>query len=264
MAIKSDHAILRAGEAVLFVDVKEREYLRTLKASGRISLRGGPLSADEIIGLPEGSQVSTTQGEKFFVFRPTYAHLIPNLPRRAQVIYPKDIGVMLLWGDAFPGATIVEVGAGPGALTIALLRAIGPTGTLLTVEMREDFCTMSRENVNHFFGAANNWLLVRGDAYTGIPMRSADRFFVDVPEPWRVAPHAATILRPGGVFVGYVPTVVQVKALVDELRGHQAFAAIEVMESLLRFWHVKDLSVRPEHRMVAHTGFIVVARLTTG
>jgi tRNA (adenine57-N1/adenine58-N1)-methyltransferase catalytic subunit len=264
MTIKPDHATLQPGEVVLFVDAKEREYLRTLKPRGRISLRGGPLSADEIIGLPEGSRVSTTHGETFLVFRPTYAHLIPNLPRRAQVIYPKDVGVMLLWGDAFPGAKIVEVGAGPGALTIALLRAIGPTGTLLTVEMRADFCTMSRENVRHFFGAETNWLLVRGDAYMGIPIRNADRFFVDVPEPWRVAPIAATILRPGGVFVGYVPTVVQVKALVDELRTHQRFAAIEVMENLLRFWHVKDLSVRPEHRMVAHTGFIVVARVTAG
>jgi len=223
-------------------------------------LHGGVLQADDVIGLPEGSLVHTARNEPFRIFRPTYAHLIPNLPRKAQVIYPKDVGIMLLWGDVCPGASIVEVGAGPGALTIALLRAIGPTGTLVTVEAREDFCEMSRENVARFFGDAPNWTLMLGNAYEGLEARDADRLFTDVPEPWRVVPHAASALRPGGVLVGYVPTVVQVKTLVDELRAHPSFDAIEVMENLLRFWHVKDLSVRPEHRMVAHTGFIIVAR----
>jgi tRNA (adenine57-N1/adenine58-N1)-methyltransferase len=256
----SDRAILQTGDTVLFIDRKEREYLRTLKTGGRISLHGGLLQADQVIGLPEGSLVHTARNEPFRIFRPTYAHLIPNLPRKAQVIYPKDVGIMLLWGDVFPGASVVEVGAGPGALTIALLRAIGPSGTLVTVEAREDFCEMSRENVTRFFGEASNWTLMLGDAYEGIEAHDADRLLIDVPEPWRVLPHAARALRPGGILVGYVPTVVQVKALVDELRAHTGFAAIEVMENLLRFWHVKDLSVRPEHRMVAHTGFIIVAR----
>lgn len=256
----SNRTFLQAGDTVLFIDSKEREYLRTLKAGGRISLHGGTLPADQVIGLPEGSQVYTQRNEPFWVFRPTYAHLIPNLPRRAQVIYPKDVGVILLWGDIFPGASVVEIGAGPGALTIALLRAIGPTGKLLTIEARDDFCAMSRENVARFFGTAPNWTVFHGDAYTGIDAHDVDRLLIDVPEPWRVLPHAAAALRPGGVLVGYVPTVVQVKTLVDELRAHPTFAAIEVMENLLRFWHVKDLSVRPEHRMVAHTGFIIVAR----
>ncbi len=256
----SERTLLQAGDTVLFIDRKEREYLRTLKTGGRISLHGGVLPADQVIGLPEGSLVHTARNEPFRVFRPTYAHLIPNLPRKAQVIYPKDVSLMLLWGDIFPGASVVEVGAGPGALTIALLRVIGPTGTLLTVEAREDFCAMSRENVTRFFGEAPNWTLMLGDAYEGIEAHDADRLLIDVPEPWRVLPHAARALRPGGVLVGYVPTVVQVKTLVDDLRAHPGFAAIEVMENLLRFWHVKDLSVRPEHRMVAHTGFIIVAR----
>lgn len=255
-----EHTFLQAGDTVLFIDRKEREYLRTLKAGGRISLHGGALQADQIIGLPDGSLVHTARNEPFRVLRPTYAHLIPNLPRKAQVIYPKDVGIMLLWGDIVPGASVVEVGAGPGALTIALLRAIGPTGKLVTVEAREDFCAMSRENVARFFGEASNWTLMLGDAYAGIEARDVDRLLIDVPEPWRVLPHAAQALRPGGVLVGYVPTVVQVKVFVDELRAHPGFAAIEVMENLLRFWHVKDLSVRPEHRMVAHTGFIIVAR----
>ncbi|MEW6300863.1 MAG: tRNA (adenine-N1)-methyltransferase, partial [Thermodesulfobacteriota bacterium] len=152
-------ALLQAGETVLFIDRKEREYLRTLKPGSRISLHGGTLPADQVIGSPEGIIVHTTQHEPFWVFRPTYAHLIPHLPRRAQVIYPKDVGMMLLWGDVFPGASVIEVGAGPGALTIALLRAIGPTGSLVTIEAREDFCTMARENVSRFFGASPNWTL---------------------------------------------------------------------------------------------------------
>lgn len=258
----TDHATLQAGESVLFIDIKEREYLRALKAGGRISLHGGTLQSEQIIGLPEGSRVRTTSNMPYWVFRPTYAHLIPNLPRRAQVIYPKDTAIMLLWGDIFPGASVVEIGAGPGALTIALLRAIGPTGTLMTIENREDHCAMARENVARFFGEAPNWTLQLGDAYVGIEAQETDRLLIDVPEPWRILPHAAQALRPGGVFVGYSPTVIQVKSLVDELRASPSFTAIEIIETLLRPWHVKDLSARPEHRMVAHTGFLVFARRT--
>lgn len=262
LLIMTDRATLQAGESVLFIDTKEREYLRALKAGGRISLHGGTLQSEEVIGLPEGSRVRTTSNMPYWVFRPTYAHLIPNLPRRAQVIYPKDTAIMLLWGDIFPGASVVEIGAGPGALTIALLRAIGPTGTLMTIENREDHCAMVRENVARFFGEAPNWILQLGDAYAGIEAQEVDRLLIDVPEPWRILPHAAQALRPGGVFVGYSPTVIQVKSLVDELRASPSFTAIEIIETLLRPWHVKDLSARPEHRMVAHTGFLVFARRT--
>jgi len=260
--IMTDRATLQAGESVLFIDTKEREYLRALKAGGRIALHGGTLQSEQVIGLPEGSRVRTSTNMPYWVLRPTYAHLIPNLPRRAQVIYPKDTAIMLLWGDIFPGASVVEIGAGPGALSIALLRAIGPTGTLVTIENREDHCAMARENVARFFGEAPNWTLQLGDAYVGIAAQEVDRLLIDVPEPWRVLPHAAQALRPGGVFVGYSPTVIQVKSLVDELRASPSFTAIEIIETLLRPWHVKDLSARPEHRMVAHTGFLVFARRT--
>ena len=178
------------------------------------------------------------------------------------MIYPKDVGPLLLWGDIFPGASVLEVGVGPGAMTIALLRAIGPNGTLTTIEAREDFAEMARENVSRFFGEAPNWTLTQGNAYEQFEAPEIDRVVIDVPEPWRVIPHAARVLRPGGVFIGYSPTTVQVKTLVDDLRAHPCFTCIEVMENLLRFWHVEGLSVRPEHRMVAHTGFIMIARRT--
>ena len=259
----SDRATLQPGDSVLFIDQKEREYIRILRPGSVIALRGGNIPAEQFIGLAEGSLVQIGQNETFRLLRPTYARLIPNLPRQAQVIYPKDIGPILLWGDIFPGARVLEVGSGPGALSMALLRAIGPAGHLLTVDIRTDHCKMARNNVRRFFGATPNWIVAQTDAYQGLPIREVDRILIDLPEPWQVLPHAREVLRPGGVLVGYLPTVLQVKALVDDLHADPGFACVEVMENMLRFWHVKDRSMRPEHRMVAHTGFIVVARRVT-
>lgn len=254
-----DDGRLRAGDAVLFIDRKEREYLRVLRAGGQIHIRRGTFASDEIIGTPEGRILHNSAGEPFLILRPTYAQLIPNLPRRAQVIYPKDIGPILLWGDIHPGAHVVEVGTGPGATTIALLRAIGPTGVLTSYELREDFAETARQNVAQFFGDAPNWTIRLRNALDGIEERDVDRMIVDLAEPWTVLKHAWQALRPGGVLVGYVPTVLQVKQLVDRARM-SGFGAVQVIEPFLRGWHVKGLSIRPEHRMVAHTGFIVVAR----
>ncbi len=255
-----DQAVLQPGDSVLFIDQKEREYIRILHPGRVIALRGGNVPAEQFIGLAEGSLVQIGQGERFRILRPTYARLIPNLPRQAQVIYPKDIGPILLWGDVFPGARVLEVGSGPGALSMALLRVIGPTGHLLTVDIRADHCKMARNNVKRFLGATQNWVLAQTDAYQGLPVQAVDRILIDLPEPWQVLPHAREVVRPGGALVGYLPTVLQVKALVDALHEDPRFACVEVMENMLRFWHVKDRSIRPEHRMVAHTGFIVVAR----
>jgi tRNA (adenine57-N1/adenine58-N1)-methyltransferase len=222
-------------------------------------VRGGRIEPETLIGAPEGAIVRSSLGEYLQVFRPTYAQLVPNLPRQAQVIYPKDVGTILVWGDVCPGARVVEVGVGPGATTIALLRAVGQTGEVITYEVREDFVRMARDNVARFYGPAPHWRVVVGDAYAAIDARDVDRLVVDVPEPWRVVPHAASALRPGGVFVGFIPTVPQMQQLVGALRDG-GFAAIEAMETLQRFWHVTDRSVRPEHRMIAHSGFLIVAR----
>jgi tRNA (adenine57-N1/adenine58-N1)-methyltransferase len=254
---------LRADDSVLFIDRKDRQYLRVLRPGQRIQLRAGTFAADDLIGTYEGSTLRNTAGEPFLVLRPTYAQLIPNLPRQAQVIYPKDIGPILLWGDIHPGATVIEVGTGAGALSIALLRAIGPHGRLISYEAREDFAEMAQRNVRQFHGDAPNWTVKLRNAFDGFDETDVDRLTVDLSEPWHLLPMASAALRPGGVMLGYVPTIVQVKQLIDAQRDHGGFASIESFEILQRFWHVKGLSVRPEHRMVAHTGFIVVARVVT-
>lgn len=259
-AAGDERARLRDQDAIVLIDRKDRTYLRVLRRGGRISVRGTPFPCDSLIGLPEGSIVETPSGERLLVLRPTYAQLIPSLPRRAQPIYPKDTGPILLWGDIGPGMHVVEVGIGPGALTIALLRAVGPTGRLASYEVREDFATMARDNVARFHGPAPNWTLHVTDALAGLAERDVDRLVVDLAEPWHLFVAAAPVLRPGAVVTAFVPTALQVKQTVDGLRAHGGFAAIETLETLVRFWHVRDRSVRPEHRMVAHTGFLVFAR----
>ncbi len=251
---------LQEGEHVLFVDCKQRQYMRQLIPGKRVHIRNGFFWADHLIGLREGHTVYNSAGEAFVLVRPTFAQFIPNLPRQAQPIYPKDIGPMLLWGDFYPGAHVVEVGVGPGALTIALLQAIAPHGRLVSYEVRQDFAARARRNVEIFLGAVPHWELKIADVFAGIEERDVDRIVVDLPEPWRLLKNATESLRPGGVFLSYLPTVLQVKELVDSLRLNSSFGLIEVFETLQRFWHVEARSMRPEHRMVAHTGFVVVAR----
>ncbi len=248
-AAVGERATLRAEEAVVLIDRKERTYLRVLRPGRSISVRGAPLPCDALIGLAEGSTVETAAGEPLLVLRPTYAQLIPSLPRRAQPIYPKDVGPILLWGDIWPGA-----------LTIALLRAVGPTGRLTSYEAREDFAALARDNVARYHGPAPNWTLRTADAFAGLEERQVDRLVVDLAEPWRLLDTAAAALRPGAVVTAFVPTALQVKQAVDGFRQHGTFGAVETLETLVRFWHVRDRSVRPEHRMVAHTGFLVFAR----
>jgi tRNA (adenine57-N1/adenine58-N1)-methyltransferase catalytic subunit len=250
---------LKPNDPVIFIDRKGRRYLKILKPGQKLLIRG-ELMADSLVGIEEGSRVKFSGGETFLVLRPTYADLVPHLPRTAQVIYPKDTGPLIVWGDVYPGATVIEGGVGAGALTIALLRAIGPQGRLVSYEIRNDFADLAQRNVATFFGAAPNWTLQRRDLYEGFDETAADRMVLDLPEPGRALQVAARALRPGGVLVGYVPTALQLKDTVDALQAHAEFGQIESFETLLRHWQVKGLSVRPLNRMVAHSAFIIIAR----
>jgi tRNA (adenine57-N1/adenine58-N1)-methyltransferase len=250
---------LKESDVVLFIDRRGRRYLKVLRHNTRISIRG-EIAAEDLWGIDEGSWVRFSGGESFLVLRPTYAGLIPHLPRRAQVIYPKDAGMMLLWGDVFPGATVIEGGIGAGALTLALLRAVGPHGRVISYEIRGDFAAAAQRNVATFFGPAPNWTLKLRDLFEGFEETGVDRIFLDLAEPWRALTPAAKALRPGGAFACLVPTTLQLKHTVDALETSADFGEVECFETLMRPWQVKGLSVRPVHRMVAHSGFIIIAR----
>jgi tRNA (adenine57-N1/adenine58-N1)-methyltransferase len=246
---------LKENDAVIFIDRKGRRYMKMLRVGKKLLMR-----ADELFGVEEGSRVKFSTGEAFLVLRPTYADLIPHLPRASQVIYPKDTGPLLIWGDVFPGATVIEGGTGAGALTIALLRAVGPAGRVISYELREDFADAARKNVAAFFGDAPNWTIKVRDLYGGFDETGVDRMFLDLAEPGRAMEVAASALRPGAVLVCYVPTAVQLKDTVEAIQARSDFGEIESFETLLRHWQVKGMSVRPHFRMIAHSAFIIVSR----
>src|SRR5260221_4455630 len=245
------------------MDREGRRYLKMLRAGKKILIRG-EIRAEDLFGVEEGSRVKFSTGEAFLVLRPTYADLIPHLPRASQVIYPKDTGPLLIWGDVFPGATVIEGGTGAGALTIALLRAVGPAGHVISYELREDFADAARKNVAAFFGDAPNWTVKVRDLYAGFDETGVDRMFLDLAEPWRALEMASDALRPGGVLVCYVPTAIQLKDTVEAIQARSDFGEIESFETLLRHWQVKGMSGRPNFRMIAHSAFIIVARKLVG
>lgn len=251
---------LAPGDPVLLVDRKRRSYLVWLQPGATYDLRGGRVAHDDLLGRPEGTAVETSRGERLLALRPTLADYVLAMPRGAQVVYPKDQALILMLGDIYPGATVVEAGTGSGALTMALVRAAGPLGRVFSYEVREEFQRTAVRNLARYLGETPTLTLRLHDITTGIPDAPADRLVLDLPEPWRVVAPAIEALRPGGVFVAYLPTTVQVQQTVDALAASRAFAVIETVEALLRPWHVDGRSVRPAHRMVAHTGFLVSAR----
>ena len=255
---------LRPGEPVLLIDRKDRRYLVTLKSGGSSDLRGGKLQHDPLIGTAEGRYVVTTRGEKFLMVRPTLADFVLEMPRGAQVIYPKDLSVILLAADIYPGAAVLEAGTGSGALTMTLLRAVGPTGRVYSYEVREEFARTARQNIEKYLGPAEQLVMRTQDVYEAIPDRPLDRIVLDVPEPWRAVDHAIGALREGGILLSYLPTVPQTVELVATLRRSRAFGLIETTETLRRPWNIEGQSVRPAHRMVAHTAFITTARRIEG
>jgi len=250
----------RAGEVVLLHDKAGRRYRVVLAAGGSYSTHAGTLSHDALIGQPEGTVASTNLGRRLLALRPTFAEHVVERKRRAQPIYPKDLAAILVHADVSPGDLVVEAGTGTGALTMAVLRAVGPAGRVVSYEVREDFHRAARAAVEEVLGAPPNLELRVGDVYEGIEERDADRVLLDLPEPWRAVPHAAAALRPGGVLFAHCPNATQVQRFCDELRDVGGFGLLETVEVLERAWTVRGRSVRPAHRMVAHTGFLTFAR----
>lgn len=253
----------RPGERALLVDARGRRFLILLEAGATFHLHAGSVPHDAIIGRPEGSAVRSGIGTSFRAFRPRLADYVLKMSRGAQVIYPKDLGALLVFADVFPGAEVLEAGTGSGALTMALCRAVGPEGRVVSYEAREDFHRIAVRNVEGFFGKLPPWLDLRlGDVREAAGESGRyDRALLDLPEPWEVLAEVTGALRPGGLLGGYVPTTPQVQALTEGMRAH-GYAERTAFEVMLRTWHVTARSVRPDHRMVAHTGFLVVGRTT--
>lgn len=250
---------LADGDLVLLVDHKQRRYLVRLAADGEFQTHAGVVPHSELIGRPEGTAVASTRGQKFQAYRPTLSDYILSMPRGAQVIYPKDIGPMLMLADIEPGCRVFESGVGSGALSMAMLRA----GAVITgYELREDFAARATKNVTEFLGADSleRYDIHIRDAYEGLEHGGFDRIVLDLPEPWKVVPNIGGALRPGGIFVSYSPSITQVMQVRDALTL-AGFAEISTVEVLNRGWHIEGAAVRPDHRMVAHTGFLTRSRL---
>jgi tRNA (adenine57-N1/adenine58-N1)-methyltransferase len=251
---------LAPGDRVLLIDTKQRRHLITLAEGGAFHSHAGVLDHAQLIGEDEGVTVRTTMNARMVAVRPTLAEYVLKMPRGAQVIYPKDLGPILMLADIFPGARVLESGVGSGALTMTLLRAIGPEGHVLGYELRDDFADRARRNVEGFLGPGAPLTIEVRDVYDGIDATDLDRVLLDLPEPWRVVKHAEAALRPGGLLLSYLPTIGQVMRLREELAG-SLFGMAETLEVLQRGWNVDGQSVRPDHRMVGHTGFLTHARL---
>ncbi len=252
-----------SGERVHLVNAKGDHYPLTLKAGAVFQFSGETIPHDTIIGLEDGSEISLSRGSRFFVLKPTLAEYTLHMPRGAQILYPKDLALICMWADIHPGATVVEAGIGSGALTTALLNAVGEKGRVISYEIREDFARRAVANIETYLGKAitTDRLLVRQqDIYEGIEEEEVDRIVLDLPEPHRVVPHALSKLRSGGIFLAFLPTVPQVELVVTALRREPTFSDIGTFETLLRTWNIDGRSVRPDHRMVAHSGFITTAR----
>ena len=248
------------GERIHLIDKKGRQYGLTLCKGKVFQFSGDKILHDDIIGMEDGSIATFSRGTQFIALKPTLSEHILKMPRGAQVIYPKDIGMILMLGDIFPGAKVVEAGLGSGALTMALLRSVGDRGVVISYDVREDFISRASENIRLFMGDRDNHLIRHQDIYEGIGEEGIDRVILDLPEPWRVVEPAAKALRQGGVYLCYLPTTIQVSRVVEALKKNGNFIQIETSETLFRTWHVEENSVRPDHRMVAHTGFLTVAR----
>lgn len=255
----------REGDRVQLTDAKGRLHTTTLRAEAELHTHKGVLRHADIIGLPDGSVVENSAGHTYLALRPLLRDFAMSMPRGAAIVYPKDAAQIVMQADIFPGAVVVEAGVGSGALSLALLRAIGHDGRLVSFERREEFAAVARANVETFFGAVpETWSVEVGDLADRLPEvfepGSVDRVVLDMLAPWEVMEAVADALTPGGVVICYVATATQLSRTAEYLRGMGVFTDPDASEIMVRGWHVEGLAVRPDHRMVAHTGFLLTAR----
>lgn len=256
---------MRAGDRVQLTDAKGRHHTIILEEGKVFHTHRGQFSHDEIIGEDEGTVVTNTAGYDYLVLRPLLSDYVMSMPRGAAVIYPKDSGQIIQMADIYPGARVVEAGVGSGALTMSLLRAVGDEGSLTSIERREDFADIARANVeNHFGGEHPAWDLKVGDFAERVGEAAAeapvDRIVLDMLAPWENIEAAADALAPGGVLLAYVATTTQLSRLAEDLREHGGYTEPRAWESMVRTWHLEGLAVRPDHRMIGHTGFLLTTR----
>jgi tRNA (adenine57-N1/adenine58-N1)-methyltransferase len=255
------HGPFRAGDQVQLTDPKGRINTITLQPGKDYHSHKGAIPHDEIIGSPEGSVFRSSGGTEYLAFRPLLADFAVRMPRGAAVVYPKDAGQIVAMADIFPGARVVEAGAGSGALTCFLLRAVGERGLVSSYERRADFAEVAKGNVEKFFGGPHPaWRLTVGSLEDSLAETEVDRVVLDMLAPWECLDAVAKALIPGGMICVYIATTTQMSRVVEGLREHGAFAEPYAFETMLRSWHVEGLAVRPDHRMVGHTGFLVTAR----
>ncbi len=257
--------VFKVGDKVQLTGPKGRLNTITLVKNGAFGTHRGDLKHNDIIGKPDGSVVANQNGVEYLALKPLLNDFVLSMPRGAAIVYPKDSAQILVAGDIFPGAVVVEAGVGSGALSMYLLRAIGEAGTLHSFERREEFAEIAAGNVKSQFGSApKNWKIHLGDLQELLPKKlkpqSVDRIILDMLAPWECIDSCAEALAPGGVITVYVATATQLSRVAEDLRNSRLFTEPEAFESLVRPWHLQGLAVRPEHRMIAHTGFLLTAR----
>ena len=249
------------GDRVQLTDAKGKMHTITLKEGGEWHTHKGWLVHDEVVGLPQGSVVETTAGLKFLAFKPLLGDFVLSMPRGATIVYPKDAALIVGFADIAPGTHVLEAGVGSGALTISLLRAVGHEGSVDSFERRDEFAEIATRNVQEYFrGLPSNWSLTVGSVQDADRSKKYDRIVLDMLSPWECVELADEVLHPGGVFLAYVATTTQLSVTAEAIKSSGRFTEPESGESLVRGWHHEGLAVRPDHRMIAHTGFLIQAR----
>lgn len=257
----SGSGYFKAGDRVQLTDPKGKLYSFTITPGKEWHTHKGWITHDDLIGLPEGSVVSTTAGLKFTAFIPLLADFVLSMPRGATIVYPKDAAMIVGSADIYPGSRVLEAGVGSGALTMSLLRAVGEKGFVHSVERREDFAKNASENIANYFGSTpSNWKLEVGSVQDQVFTEKFDRVVLDMLAPWECVAMSAEVLRPGGVFLAYVATTTQLSATAEALKEDGHFTEPESTETLVRGWHHEGLAVRPQQRMIGHTGFLIQSR----